>query len=89
MKKINEHREFFTQEETKLIQRFNGKVDESGMIKFEDLTQKTEFVQAHTELLQSEIQDLEPIVLNFEKLSNCELAPGDFLILDGIVTFQE
>jgi hypothetical protein len=88
-KQINEKRDFFIKEEKKLIDNFKGQIMEDGKIKFENINLQQEFLKAHNELLQCEIDDIKPLELTFDDLKDIKLSPADLIDLEGVVNIVE
>lgn len=88
-KKINEQREFFAQEEKKLIEKFNAEILESGNIKFSSKEDQSGFMAEHADLMQYEMTDLESIELTFDDLGDAEFSPKDLMSLEGVINFVE
>lgn len=86
-KQINEQREFFINEEKKLIEKFNGTIQEDGQIIFENDVCSEDFAKAHFEMMTNEIDGFSPIELTFEDLKGAEFSPFDIGLLDGLVNF--
>lgn len=89
-KKIEDEKSFFIQEEKKLIEKYNGKVDAVGKIDFEDDKNRESFVKEYQELNNLEIKDLDslPIKINIEDL-NIKLSALEISVLDGFIDFDK
>ena len=87
-KVINEQREFFINEEKKLIEKFNVEVLSNGNIRFEDTESQNEFVAEHNALMQYEV-NVVAIELSFEDLGNAEFTPVELMQLEGVINFIE
>lgn len=87
-KLINEQRNFFVNEEKKLIDKFNAEVLEGGKLKFKDTESQLGFVAEHNELMQYEI-DAVAIDLSFEDLGDAEFTPAELMQLEGVINFIE
>lgn len=88
-KKIEDEKNFFVQEEKKLIEKYHGEVDAVGKINFEDDKNKESFIKEYQELNNLEIKDLDslPIKINIEDL-NIKLSALEISVLDGIIDFD-
>lgn len=88
-KKIEDEKNFFVQEEKKLIEKYHGEVDAVGKINFEDDKNKESFIEEYQELNNLEIKDLDslPIKINIEDL-NIKLSALEISVLDGIIDFD-
>lgn len=87
-KQINEQREFFINEEKKLIERYSAETLENGSVKFKDEESQKKFIIEHNELMQYEI-DVKTIYLNFEDLKDSEFTPAELMQLEGAINFIE
>lgn len=88
-KQINEQREFFINEEKKLIDKFNAEVLEGGSIRFKTPEEQAQFVKEHANLMNYEVSDLKTIELSFDELGDTEFTPIDILALEGVIDFKE
>lgn len=88
-KSIEDKRQFFIQEEKKLINKFNAEILENGTIKFNSVEDQMTFSQEHEDLMNYEIEELGAIELNFEDLDDVEFTPRDFMTLEGVINFVE
>ena len=89
VKKIEEQREFFIQEERKLIEQYEAEVKADGMIYFKDAESKNAFMAADAELGQIEIDGLECITLTYDDMGDVEFTAADIAALEGVVEFAE
>ena len=87
-KVINEQREFFINEEKKLIEKFNAEIVENGGIKFKNSEEQTQFIQEHTELMEYEVTGLETLELDFDDLGEVEFTPVEIMQLEGVISFK-
>lgn len=87
VKKIDEQKEFFIQEERKLIELYNAEVKEDGRIYFKDVESKEKFVAADAELGQLEIDGFDPIYLTYDDMGDETFTAADIAALDGVVIF--
>lgn len=87
-KVINEKREFFINEEKKLIEKFNAQVSENGMLKFEKMEDQVNFLQEHEEMMNYEELDLEVLELDFDDLGDTEFSPIEVMQLEGVISFK-
>lgn len=85
-KQINEQREFFINEEKKMIEKFSVTID-SGNLHFKSSEDQARFVAEHNELMQYQVEGLMPIELSFTDLGNLEITPMEMSSLDGVVIF--
>ena len=86
-KQINEQRDFFINEEKKLIEKFQGVVDERGMITFNSVEDQQAFSREHNELMSFVLEGIEPIELSFADLGDAEFTPMELAILEGVINF--
>ena len=86
-KQINEQKDFFINEEKKLIDAHQGVVLENGRIQFESKDAQENFAKEHELLMQYEVKDLDVLELSFSDLKDVELTPAEIGMLDGIVNF--
>lgn len=88
-KKVEDEKNFFVQEEKKLIEKYHGEVDAVGKINFEDDKNKESFIKEYQELNNLEIKDLDslPIKINIEDL-NIKLSALEISVLDGVIDFD-
>ena len=87
-KVINEQREFFINEEKKLIEKFNAEILEGGNIRFKDAESQVGFMTEHNALMQYEV-DAAAIDLSFEDLGNSEFTPVELMQLEGVINFVD
>lgn len=85
-KVINEQREFFINEEKKLIEKFEAEVLEGGNIRFKDAESQRDFMKEHSVLMKFEV-NAEVVDLSFEDLGNAEFTPVELMQLEGIINF--
>lgn len=88
-KVINEKREFFINEEKKIVDKFEVEILEDGKIRFKDSESKLGFMQGHAELMNYEISDLDPLELSFDDLGEVEFTPMEIMQLEGVINFNE
>ena len=88
-KVINEKREFFINEEKKLIEKFDAETMDGGNIKFKTAEDQFGFLQEHAELMNYEVADLEVLELSFDELGDAEFTPVEIMQLEGVVNFIE
>ena len=86
-KQINEQRDFFINEEKKLIEKFQGIVDENGMITFNSVEDQQAFSREHNELMSFVPEGTEPVELSFTDLGDAEFTPMELAILEGMINF--
>lgn len=88
-KEIDEQKDFFITSEKKLIEKYNGIINENGRITFEDSNNFAPFAQEYEELnnLNVELKQQLPIVIKLDSV-DCSLTPTDFFNLDGIINFE-
>ena len=89
VKKAEEQREFFIQEEKKLIEQYEAEIREDGRIYFKDAETKNAFLAADADLGQIEIDGLECITLTYEDLGDIDFTAADIAALEGVVEFAE
>ena len=86
-KLINDKRDFFINEEKKIIDKFDGNLTESGNIIFKDEETQIKFSQEHYELMNYEIDDIEIIELSFNDFEGAELSALEIAALEGLIKF--
>ena len=89
VKKAEEQREFFIQEEKKLIEQYEAEVREDGRIYFKDAESKIAFLAADAELSQLEIDGFDPIYLTYDDMGDETFTAADIAALDGVVIFVD
>ena len=89
-KEIDSQKEFIIGEEKKLIEKYNGKIDEQGRITFEDPSVYENFSKEYANLnnLEVELTTALPIKIDLNAVSGVNFAPADFLTLEGIINFE-
>ena len=87
-KSINEQREFFINEEKKLVKKFNGEIVEGFNLKFENSEDQAKFAVEHIELLSYEIPELAAIELSFDDLGDVAFTPIELSMLEGVIIFN-
>lgn len=87
-KQINEQRDFFIQEEKKLVTKFNAEIVDKGGLRFNSPEDQQAFVKEHGELMQYEV-DLEVVELSFDDLGDVEFTPKDLMALEGVINFVD
>lgn len=90
-KEINNQREFFAEEEKKLIEKYNGKVSEQGQITFEDAANQQNFLKDYIELnnMDADISVNLPIEIDIDYLGGENLTANDIETLFDIINFIE
>ena len=88
-KQINEQREFFINEEKKLISKFNAEILENGNIKFNTAEDQANFIKEHSELMEYEIENLQAVDFSFADLGDAEFTPMEIMQLEGVINFSE
>ena len=88
-KKAEEQKEFFVQEERKLIEKYEADIREDGRIYFKDSESKAAFLAADAELGQLEVDGFDPIYLTFDDMGNEAFTAADIAALDGVVIFVD
>ena len=86
-KKINEYRDFFINEEKKLIDKFNATILDNGNIKLNSSEDQVKFSEEHFALMNTIIEDIEMVELNFNEIGDMEITPAEIEALDGVVNF--
>lgn len=87
-KVINEQREFFINEEKKLIEKFNAEILEGGNIRFKDAESQAGFMTEHSVLMHYEV-DATALDLSFEDLGDSEFTPVELMQLEGVINFVD
>jgi hypothetical protein len=88
-RKAEEQKEFFVQEERKLIEKYEADIKEDGRIYFKDSESKDAFLAEDTELGQIEIDDFDPIYLTYDDMGDETFTAADIAALDGVVIFVD
>lgn len=88
-KKAEEQKEFFIQEERKLIEQYEAEIREDGRIYFKDSESKDAFLAADAELGQLEIDGFDPIYLTYDDMGDETFTAADVAALDGVVMFVD
>jgi hypothetical protein len=88
-KKADEQKEFFVQEEKKLIEKFDAEMQEDGIIHFKDAESHASFIAADRELCQLEIDGFDPIYLTYDDMGDETFTATDIAALDGVVIFVD
>ena len=86
-KKINEYKDFFINEEKKLIDKFNATILENGNIKLESAEDQGKFLEEHGALMETIIEDVEAVELKFDLLDGIEITPAEIELLEGVINF--
>ena len=86
-KVINEKRDFFINEERKLIELYHAKVSPTGQVAFQNDEDRIGFIQDHANLSNCEVDDAEVLELSFDELGDIELSPRDIAMLEGVINF--
>lgn len=89
-KEIDAQKEFFIEEEKKLIEKYKGSISPEGRISFEEPKNFELFAQEYSELnnLEVEIKEQLPIVIKLDSVEGGDFAPADFFSLEGIINFE-
>lgn len=88
MKKAEECRAFFVEQEQKLVKEFNGTVNEEGKISFDNQENFKEFVAKYNELKSLEV-DAAAVALKISDLGDQTITVADMAALDGVINFEE
>lgn len=88
-KQLDEMRQFFAQEEKKLITKYGVQIAKDGSIQFDSTEEREAFVAEHAELMEYKMDHLKPIELSFADLGEAELSANDFLQLEGVINFLD
>jgi hypothetical protein len=86
-KQINEQRDFFINEEKKLIEKFQAQVSEQGVLSFSSQEEQSAFSKEYKEILNFSIENLEIVELKFEDLGDAAFSPIELSLLDGVINF--
>lgn len=89
VRKTEEQKEFFVQEEKKLIEKYEAEIKKDGMIYFKDSESKEAFLAAEAELGQLEIDGFDPIYLTYDDMGDETFTAADIASLDGVVIFVD
>lgn len=88
-KQINEQNEFFINEEKKLIEKFNAKIEDGGRVVFEDPSNQNAFIEEHNKLLQYKLENLPVIELTLADLGDASFSPNELMLLEGVINITE
>jgi hypothetical protein len=86
-KQINEQRDFFINEEKKLIEKFQAIVDEGGRVSFNSAEDQEGFLKEHNELKNYVPEGIEVLELSFADLGDAEFTPMELATLEGVISF--
>ena len=86
-KQINEKRDFFINEEKKLIEKYQAEVKEDGKLIFKNTENIAQFTQEHKEILEYQVDDIESLELSFSDLGDAKFTPAEILMLEGVINF--
>lgn len=84
-KEIEEKRQFFIEEEKKLVQATNAEILEDGSIKFPTIEDQIKFSQEHAAMLSCELEDMPVIELSFDDLGDAEFSAKEVMALEGVI----
>ena len=91
-KEIEGQKDFFLEEEKKLIEKYNAEVSPEGKITFKDSENQTAFAKEYFELntMEADIKVTLPIVIKMDSVngSDLQLSAVDLMSLSGIVDFE-
>lgn len=92
-KEVNTQKDFFVEEERKLIEKYNATVTPQGQISFGDkIEDRKGFLKDYTELNEMEVSlnTQLPIVIKMEDVNGTDLkvSAADLMALSGIVDFE-
>ena len=88
-KAIEDKRQFFIDQERKLIESFGAEILENGNIKFKSAEDQISFSKEHFELLNCELEDFAAIELSFDDLGDATFTAKDLMALEGVINFVE
>ena len=87
-KQINQQQEFFTQKERDLITQYEAEVLDSGNVRFKDPQSQFEFMKAHKELMDCEVEGIAPIELQFDDFKDATFTPAEIAALEGVIELK-
>lgn len=87
-KAMDTKKEFFVQEEQKLVKNNNGEMIDGG-VKFNTVEDQANFSKEHADMLSCEIDDISAIDLTFDELGEATLTPNDLIALEGVINLIE
>ena len=80
--------QFIVSEKKKLVGEYNGKIDSNGCVIFDSKDDEAGFVQALTELAETDIvMEIEPVSIPLSCMESINLSIADISKLDGFVIF--
>ena len=88
-KEIEEKRQFFIEEEKKLVQATNAEILEDGSIKFPTIEDQIKFSQEHAVMLSCELEDMPVIELSFDDLGDEEFSAKEVMALAGVINLVD
>lgn len=88
-KAIEDKRQFFVDQEKKLIEDCGAEILENGNIKFKSVEDQMKFSKEHLELLNCELEDFVTIELSFDDLGDATFTAKDLMALEGVINFVE
>ena len=84
-KKLDEVVQFLLEEEKKLIEKYNGIVNENGLIRFEDEKNSESFFKEKAELYGGDYE-VEPVEIEIDLVPDVTME--EMIALDGFVVFK-
>lgn len=87
-KSINEQREFFIEQEKRMMEECGAEPVDGRGLKFPDIEKQKRFIDAHNEMMNCEV-DIKPLELDFNGLDAIELTPMELATLEGVINFIE
>ena len=88
IKLVEEQKQFFINQEKKLVESYDISFTEKGDIIFKSEEDQSEFIKFHNDLRTSKLSEIEPINLSFEDVKDLMLSVKDFQTLENIIIFS-
>lgn len=87
-KEINQQQEFFINKEKDMIAQYGAEILESGNVRFKDAQTQFEFMKAHKELMDCEVEGITPIELHFDDFKDATFTPVEIAALEGVINLK-
>ena len=86
-KQINDKRDFFINEEKKLIAHFHVVVSDEGRVVFSNAEDQQGFQKEYNEILNCELEGLSAIELKIDDLEEARFSSIEIAALEGVINF--
>ena len=71
-----------------MITQYEAEVFEGGNIRFKDSQSQLEFMKAHYELMDCEVEGIDMVTLNFDDFKDATFTPAEIAALDGVIELK-